>query len=137
MKITHKYILTKSDYLLDVAQNCVLILNKSDLQLEDFALITNITTNDIIYNPHCNGLGGTTDNGNLIFEKKLTGEMKDTDDLMVIIQENISLRGANSDELPVRDPNSYQIKDVVTQLKIIALILSEGSDVEFTERDII
>lgn len=138
MRETVKSILEKDEYQLEKVGNCVRILFRSDLKLANFALVTNITTNDIIYNPHCDGLGGTVNTtGDLIFEKTLTSEMKDGDTLMVIIQENQQFRGGSKNDIPVFTEHLLDYLDgIKTELGLIRLHQQEADDIYFTPNDL-
>ena len=136
MKELKKSILVKSDYHLNVDLNCVRLSKMADLTLSEISLVTNITTNDVIYNPHCEGLGGTLSGNKLIFEKTFTSEMSDTDDLMFIIQKNIHLEGINLDASKVIEENSHILKEILVELKINNQILMETFEIEITKIDL-
>ena len=136
MKELKKSILDKVDYYLNVEGNCVHLSEKIDLTLSEISLITNVTTNTVIYNPHCPGLGGTIDSGKVIFDTTLTEDMSNVDDLMFIIQQNVHLEGINLDASKVIEEHSHLLKDILIELRINNKILSEGFDIEVTERDL-
>ena len=136
MKELKKSILTKSDYHLNVDLNCVRLSETVDLALYEISLVTNITTNDVIYNPHCDGMGGIVSGDQVIFEKAFTSEMTDADELMFIVQRNVHLEGINLDSSKVIEENSHLMKDVLVELKITNKILMETFEVEITERDL-
>ena len=94
MKEGLKHNLSRENYKIDKENNCILFLGDHDITIEEILLITNITTNDILYNPHCDGLGGVLSlKGHLIFEKALSDATQNSDDLMVIIQKSVNLTG--------------------------------------------
>ena len=137
MKELRKSIIEKRDYYLNVELNCVhMSENLRGLTLPEISIITNVTTNTIIYNPHCPGLGGTIVDGKLLFDTVLTSDMQNNDDLMFIVQRNVHLEGLMLDATKVVEENSHLLKNISMDLKIISKILSEGFEIEVTERDV-
>lgn len=137
MEESKKWILGQDDYYLDVVLNCIHLGADSTLELAQIALITNITTNVIIYNPHCTGLGGTLKRGKLILDYDLnTNGMTDGDDLMFIAQGNIPMEGLRLDAVKVIDENSHLLKEVLIELKISNALFMEAFEIEVTERDL-
>ena len=134
MKRTEKYILDRRNYKLDVAGKCVRIFfQKELLDIANVALITNITTNNVLYNPHCDGMGGTISNNVIIFENGITADMTDDDDLMIIIQENVSYIGEDSDRLKTEDTNSHLLEEILIELKINNKHLELITEVSFED----
>ena len=136
MQESKKYILGAGDYHLDKASNCVSIRGLSEILLHEIALITNVTTNTIIYNPHCEGMGGHIAENNVVFDFTLTDAMTDDDELMIIIQKNIPLGGSNGLANVVIEENSHTQRDILLQLKLIKEILSRAFEIEVEEREI-
>mgnify|MGYP003649552158 CR=1 FL=1 len=132
-----KHNLDRDHYQIDKANNCILFLGEQNIKHEEILLITNITTNDIIYNPFCDGLGGTlTTAGKLILEKTLSTETLDSDDLIVVIQHSIYLTGKYKDERKVNETNSHLLKEILVQLKINNEHLSEITGNKVREDDV-
>jgi len=138
MKEVKKWILGKEDYYLDVTGNCIHLGADSILTLPQIALVTNITTNVIIYNPHCAGLGGSIVRGKLLLDYDLAtnSDMSNGDDLMFVVQGNVFMEGLKGDASKVIEENSYLLKEVLVELKINNAILSEAFEIEVTERDL-
>ena len=81
-----KIILNSSQYSFDASINKVTIDTTLDLTKEGLLLITNTTTNDIIYNFGCDGFGGTIEDiKNIITLEYDTSSMQDSDHLQVIL----------------------------------------------------
>jgi len=137
MKELKKSILSKDEYYLNVDLNCVhLTENLVGLTLPEVSLITNISTNTIIYNPHCDGLGGNIVSGKIVFDFQLTSDMSNNDELMFIIQRNVSLEGRGLDASKVIDENSHLLNDILIELRISNKIMSEAFEVEVTSNDV-
>ncbi len=136
MRESKKFILDQKEYFLDKSSNCVNLRDGSEYILSEIALITNITTNDIIYNPHCDGLGGSFSANNLVFEKALTAEMADTDELMIIVQRNVALTGIAGDAVKTYDENSHLLGEILIELKLNNEYLSHILGDKFTAEDI-
>lgn len=138
MKEVRKHILDKKEYYLNVANNCVHLSGHLELTLPEVSLITNVTTNTIIYNPHCEGMGGTLVKGKIIFEKPLTSDMDDRDDLMFILQQNVLMEGQKGDSTKVIEENSHVLKDILKELRINNHLLTEAFNIDatFGDRDL-
>jgi hypothetical protein len=81
----NKIILDNDDFTFDASTGVVLFSNKyTSIPLAHILLITNVTSNDIIYNFGCDGYGGTLDNVTLTLEQSTTA-MSDTDALQIVI----------------------------------------------------
>lgn len=123
----NKYILSKEDYFLDILNNKITIYTNKELKLDNFALITNITTNVIIYNPHCEGLGGTLLNNTLTLDTKLSEKSSNTDELLIILYLPNEKRNESIEDT---------LNSILTELKINNKYLSELVGDEISEDDI-
>jgi hypothetical protein len=126
-----QHILSRHEYELDVPANCVMILLEETLELENIMLVTNLVTNEIIYNPLCDGLGGTLDDNVLIFEKDLSADSSNGDSLMIAIRHNVNYVGIEGSSKPVQEENSFLLKEILQELKInnIHLSLINGQEI--------
>jgi len=139
--------LERNEYTLETANNCVRVLSRSDLKIEDFLLVVNLTTNNILYNFSCDGLGGTVNNtGDLIFEKSLTSylntdgttvTMLDSDDLSIHFAVNQRFRGGSKNDIPVFVEHLVPLLEgIKDELSLIRMHQEEADDTYFKPEDI-
>ncbi len=135
-KLTH--VLQREDYLFDTTTKIVTILNGTKVVLENVGLITNVTTNETLYNPLCDGYGGTIASGSnqIVLERAIPAAMKNTDNLIIVIVDNLEYGGKNKDEKKVTETNSHYNKEVLKELKKINLHFAVITGNSFTEQDI-
>ena len=136
MKRSNQYILERSEYGMEFNTNCLITFKRSDYTLENYISIINTTTNTVIYNPICTGLGGTITNGNLILDYDLdaTGTgMSEDDDLIILIKENIELTGVDSVAERVQEERSHVQLEILDTLNKIEYHLSVMTDEDLTK----
>jgi len=116
MKNINKFTLERTEYSWNNSSGKVTFTGEEEIALENIALITNITNNIIIYNPHCDGVGGTLTNKVLTLEKP--SGVSNEDDLLIFIQKNVTLVGVNEDETRIQDAHSHLLKEILIQMNI-------------------
>lgn len=81
----NKVILNKGEYTFNALEKKVTVLNYKDIFKKEYLLIiTNVHTNDIIYNFACEGFGGVITEYTILLEQDTT-LMKDSDELQIIL----------------------------------------------------
>jgi len=114
-----KTLLKRGQYTFDASAQMIEFLGVRP-DLEWILLITNVTDQIVIYNPLSTSLGATLSNNRLTLEY-VTTSMDDLDDLQIYI------------DIPVEkdyDDKNEILDNILTELKVISFLLSEGEDVD-------
>lgn len=84
-RIMNKIILNKGEYTFDASTKKVSVLEHKEIFKKEYLLlITNVTTNDIIYNFGCDGFGGVIATSVITLEYDTTS-MADSDELQIVL----------------------------------------------------
>lgn len=109
----NKIILDKKEYSFNAASKTVtLYVDESLISKEALLLITNVTSNKILYNFGCDGYGGTISN-NVITLQYDTTDMSDLDSLQILMQ----VKESSSDKLLKSiESNTSSLNEIVRLL---------------------
>lgn len=104
----NKLIVPQVNYEFDASQKTITISGAAFTSLfneESILLVTNVTDNIIIYNPYCDGFGGTFNTTDFILtlEYDTTG-MEDTDNIQIIMYDSSPLSVTPSGDVEVVQP---------------------------------
>lgn len=114
-----KRILDDTEYTFDASAKTITFTE--DIDAKHILIITNITSNIIIYNFACDGFGGTLVKKVLTLEYD-TSSMLDTNTLSIIIYEENKLEETNDLLKLIREQNNAQ-NDILEELKICSKYL--------------
>ena len=114
-----KTLLKRGQYTFDASAQMIEFLGVRP-DLEWILLITNVTDQIVIYNPLSTSLGATLSNNRLTLEY-VTTSMDDLDDLQIYIDIPVEKDYDNKNEI---------LDNILTELKVISFLLSEGEDVD-------
>jgi hypothetical protein len=119
-----KVILEDSKYTFDASAKTLTFTE--DIILQHLLLVTNITSNQIIYNFACDGYGGTL-SGKVVTLEYDTTSMLDTDTLTVMYY---------MEEYPVESEQIEILKNLDIQTDCLQNILSELRDINENIQDL-
>lgn len=125
----NKVILENSDYSFDATNGTVTVLNRSELLTkEGLMIITNVSSNDIIYNFACKGFGGVI-NGNVLSLEYSTAGMSDSDELQIILYSEVDINQSNIlDVLKTSSEQLSCLNSVLEELREIKFYLKSISE---------
>jgi len=113
----NKIILDRTEYIFDASTRRITITDRAEsFNLENFLVITNVTTNTIIYNFACEGLGGDLerDGKTVLILDYDTSNMNDEDSLQIIFSR------------PEKETENYFLQeDIANSLKLNKEILKQ------------
>lgn len=126
-----KVILKSTDYTFDASAQTVKFLTHTELVSKEYLLlITNTSTNDIIYNFGCDGYGGTINLSNFVLTLEYdTTTMSDSDSLQIVLYSGESVLNTNTFLKQIRQQTEIleELKDLQAQtLKYIKKIYNPG-----------
>lgn len=104
-------------YQFNAATREITLTGYSDIDLEDILIITNVTTNDIIYNFACDNFGATVF-GNVLTLEFNTALMNNNDKLQIFIDDQQV--GANQETLSALVDTVAYLKILIRQTQCLA-----------------
>ena len=133
-----KLVLNSGQYMFDGDQT-ITIADGVVVTKENLMLVTNTTTNEILYNFACDGFGGTLVGQVLTLEIDATQDQSSTDSLQIILEQTIEEAAASDPIIQVQlqqnenlvenaDDSNQTLRNMSKQLKeikdLLKLILS-------------
>lgn len=124
----NKYVLDTSKYTFDASTRTITFVD--DITVQEILVITNVTDGIIIYNFACEGFTGEL-SGKILTLEFDTRSMSDTDDLLVILQQNdTSVEDGLADVTTVSNRQQVTLANILEELKLTNKLLGKIYDHE-------